>query len=47
MCVCDLGQYVMLYMVRMPIVRRDMVAIVTAYILLSSSREGDNIRCLQ
>lgn len=45
-CVCDLGQYVMLYMVHMPIVRQDTVAIVTcrAYIPLSSSKQGDNIK---
>lgn len=45
-CVCDLGQYVMLYMVHMLIVRRDTVAIVTcrAYIPLSSSRQGDDIK---
>lgn len=45
-CGCDLGQYVMLYMVHMPIVSRDTVAIVTcrAYIPLSSSRQGDNIK---
>lgn len=45
-CICDLGQYVMPYMVHMPIVSRDTVAIVTcrAYIPLSSSRQGDNIK---
>lgn len=46
LCVCDLGQYVLLYMVHMSIVSCDTVAIVTrrAYIPLSSSRQGGNIK---